>query len=135
MESVIPLTMPQLFQTSLWRLQLPDTWKGGVRSDLGAFFRPDGVGQLQVHGFDTIGRYDLLAYARDHSPPGTTFSEVSCGRLKGVAGVRIDSGTLWRTWWLSCRGNLVYVEYRCAAKNAQDESAEVDQILQSFAEA
>jgi len=126
--------MPHTYQTKLWRLDLLDTWKAEGSGEDAMFFRPDGVGQLQVRGSDTVGRHDLLAYARDHSPPGTTFSEVSCGRLRGIAGVRIESGTLWRTWWLLCRGQLVYAAYQCAAKNKEDERDELDQIVQSFDE-
>jgi hypothetical protein len=126
--------MPQTYQTNLWRLEIPDTWRAQGSGEHAMFFRPDGVGLLQVHGSDTVGRYDLLAYARDHSPPGTAFTEVSCGRLRGFAGIRIDGGNLWRTWWLSCRGRLLYAAHQCAAKNSQDESDEIDQILQSFGE-
>ncbi len=106
-----------------------------MHGEHGSFFRPDGVGIFQVHGDDTVGGDDLLAYARDHSPPGTTFTEVSCGRLRGLAGVRIEHGTLHRTWWLFCRGRqLVFAAYTCAAKNSEDERDEIDQIVQSFNE-
>ena len=126
--------MPQTYQTNIWRLELPDSWKVKGSGEYAMFFRPEGVGQLQVHGSDPVGRDHLLAYARNHSPPGTTFSEASCGRLHGFAGVRIDGGTLWRTWWLSCRSQLVYAAYECAAKNSQEEADEIDQILKSFDE-
>ena len=126
--------MPQIHQTKLWRLELPDSWKVEGSGEHALFFRPDGSGRLQVHGSDTVGRDDLPAYARDHSPPGTAFTDVTCGRLHGVAGVRIDGNTVWRTWWLLCRGQLVYAAYQCAAKNSSEESDEIDQILQSFDE-
>src|SRR5436309_5336247 len=103
--------MPQTYQTNLWRLELPDTWKVQGSGEHALFFRPDGIGQLQVHGSDTVGRHDLPAYARDHSPPGTAFSDVTCGRFHGVAGVRIDGNTVGCTWWLVCRCQLVYAAY------------------------
>src|SRR5467141_2510289 len=113
--------MPQIYQTKLWRLQIPDTWKVQGSGEHAMFFRPDGIGMFQVHGSDTVGRTDLLAYARDHSPSGTKFTEASCGQLRGFAGVRTDGSTLWRTWWLLCRGQLVYAAYECATKNRQEE--------------
>jgi len=126
--------MPRVYQTALWRLQVPDAWTGKVWGEHGAFFCRDGVGHLQVYGSDSVDRHDLLAYARDHSPPGTTFTEASCGRLRGIAGILTDRNTLWRTWWLLCRGQLVYAVYQCATKNSQDERADLEQILQSFDE-
>ena len=96
-------------------------------------FRPDGVGMLHVVTSDTVGRHDLLAYARDHSPPGTEFVEASCGSFRGFVGSRTENGTLWRTWWFLCRGQqLVYAGYECGAKNGQVESSEVEAIIQSF---
>jgi hypothetical protein len=126
--------MPRIYQTKLWRLQLPDSWKVEGAGEHAMMFRPDGVGQLQVHGFDTVGRLDVLAYARDHSPPGTALTETRCGRLRGFAGVRVDGDILWRTWWLLCREQLVYVAYQCAEKNRLEESDEIGQILRSFDE-
>ena len=124
----------QIYQTKLWRLEVPDSWKVQGSGEHAAFFRPDGVGYFQVHGSDTVGRHDLLAYARDHSPADTTFTDVTCGALSGVAGVRIDGGTLWRTWWLLCRGQLVYAAYQCAVKNSKEESDQLEKILRSFGE-
>ena len=126
--------MPRFYKTGLWQLKIPDGWKIEGSGELIMMFRPDGVGTLHIEGSDTVGRYDLLAYARDHSPPGTEFTEAACGRLRGFTGVWTKGGTLWRTWWLSWRGQLVYAAYQCAAKNSNVESSEVDDILQSFDE-
>lgn len=90
---------------------------------------------LRVETSDTVGKYDLLPYARDHSPEGTEFTDVSCGQFRGVTGVRVENGTFWRTWWFLCRGQqLVYAAYECAAKNREVEFSEVEAIMQSFDE-
>jgi hypothetical protein len=127
--------MPRIHKTSLWQITVPDAWRISGSGENIMLFRPDGVGMLHVQTSDTVGRYDLLAYARDHSPPGTEFTEASCGRFRGFAGHRIQNGASWRTWWFLCRRQeLVYVGYECAAKNREVESGEVDAIIQSFAE-
>ena len=98
-------------------------------------FRPDGVGMLHIMTSDTVGRHDLLAYARDHSRPGTQFTEASCGHFRGFVGSLIEHGTFLRTWWFLCRGQqLVYAGYQCAAKNREVETNEVEAIIQSFDE-
>ncbi|HMC26626.1 MAG TPA: hypothetical protein VKM56_02405 [Verrucomicrobiae bacterium] len=82
--------MPRVYQTKLWRLEIPDTWKAEGSGEYAMFFRPDGLGTLQILGSENVGRTDLAAYARENSPPGTLFSEAVCGRLQGVAGSRIE---------------------------------------------
>ena len=90
---------------------------------------------LRVETSDTVGRYDLLPYARDHSPAGTQFTDAACGRFRGVMGVRLENGTIWRTWWFLCKEQqLVYAGYECAAKNREVEFSEVEAIIQSFDE-
>ena len=127
--------MPRPHKTSLWQITVPDAWSISGSGDHIMLFRPDGVGMLHIETSDTVGRYDLLAYARDHSQAGTEFREVSCGRFQGFARVRVENGTLWRTWWFLCRGQqLVYAGYECAPKNSGVEFSEVDAIIQSFDE-
>ena len=127
--------MPRIHKTSLWQITVPEAWSISGSGEHIMLFRPDGVGMLHIETSDTVGRYDLLAYARDHSPAGTEFTETSCGRFRGFTGVQIENGTLCHTWWFLCRGqNLVYASYKCAAKNTGVESSEVDGIIQSFDE-
>src|SRR5262249_28282129 len=125
--------MPRVHKSPLWQITVPDTWTISGWGYYITLFRPDGVGMLRVETSDTVGRYDLLPYARDHSPAGTEFTEASCGRFRGVTGVRVENGTFWRTWWFLCRGQrLVQAGYECAAKNREVEFKEVEGIIQSF---
>jgi hypothetical protein len=125
--------MSRIHKNSLWQITIPDAWSVSGSGENIMLFRPDGVGMLHVVTSDTVGRHDLLAYARDHPPPGTEFVEASCGSFRGFVGSRTENGTLWRTWWFLCRGQqLVYAGYECGAKNGQVESSEVEAIIQSF---
>ena len=120
--------MPHLYETKLWRLQLPDTWRvrDGCGQELVTFFRPDGVGILRVHsGF--IADVQVPIQGRQ----GEEFQ----GRLSGRTLAGTDGDTFSRTWALSCRGQRLWVRYTCSAKNAELERLEVDEILQSICEA
>src|SRR5262245_28253414 len=80
--------MPHVHKTPLWQITIPDAWTISGPDYFISMFRPDGVGMLRVETSDTVGRYDLLPYARDHSPEGTQFADVSCGPFRGVTVVR-----------------------------------------------
>jgi hypothetical protein len=62
--------------------------------------------------------------------PGKEFS----GKLRGRTFDFSDGDLFARHWTLLCGGQWLYVHYSCAAKNAEFERAEVDEILQSISE-
>jgi len=117
--------MPRLYETKLWQLQLPDAWSVSDRcgQELVTFFRPDGVGKLTV----------LTADAE--TPLRGRQGEEFVGRLSGRTFAFTYGDSFSRTWALSCRGQRLWVRYTCAAKNAELERLEVDEILQSISEA
>ena len=40
--------------------------------------------------------------------------------------------TLWRTWWLLSSRQLIYAAYQCAVKNREEESDQIEEILQTL---
>ena len=86
------------------------------------FFRPDGVGILNVSTSDELPTFQ--------DGQGEDFR----GRLAGRAFVAKSSDRFWRTWWLSCSGQCLLVTYSCSAMNAELELSEVDEILHSISE-
>lgn len=118
-------TMPSLYETKLWRLQLPDMWSVSDRhgEEFVTLFRPDGVGLLKVF---TAG---------DQSADQGGYGEEFQGRLSGRYYEARYGERFSRTWALSCRGLRLWVKYTCSAKNAELERLEVDEILQSISEA
>jgi len=120
--------MPHLYETKLWRLQLPDTWRvgDGCDQDSVTFFRPDRVVILRVHsGFIA----DVLAPLQGGQ--GEEFQGLLSGRTYGET----NGDTFTRTWALSCHGQRLWVRYTCSAGNAELERLEVDEILRSICEA
>jgi len=116
--------MPHLYETKLWRLQLPDTWSVSDRcgQELVTFFRPDGVGLLTVW---TAG---------EQSPAPGSHGEEFLGQLSGRTYKATHGDRFSRTWALSCHGQRLWVRYTCSAKNAELERLEVDEILHSISE-
>jgi hypothetical protein len=117
--------MPRLYETKLWRLQLPDTWSAedGCGHELVSFFRPDGVGLLRV------------LTAEEQSPVQDGPGEHFHGHLSGKTWAATHGDRFIRTWALSCRGQRLWVKYSCSAANAELERSEVDGMLQSISEA
>src|SRR5262249_42258665 len=76
--------MPSIHKTSLWQITVPDAWTIYGSGENIMLFRPDGVGMLRVETSDTVGRYDLLAYARGHSPPARSLARHPAGAFVGL---------------------------------------------------
>ncbi|MDB6123582.1 MAG: hypothetical protein JWQ71_2575 [Pedosphaera sp.] len=114
--------MPRLYQTKLWQLQIPDGWTKEGSNQLITFFRSDGVGILSV------------SMVEGESPFQNDRAEPFRGRLSGTTWTSNSDINFMRIWTLSCRGRQLLVMYRCAAKNAELELSEVDEILQSMSE-
>jgi hypothetical protein len=126
------LSMPHVYETKLWRLQLPHTWRvreGDGDEDWVTFFRPDGVGILRVRTGDDFYGQSYAQWAHVHQP------EEFQGKLSGRTCAGTYEDHVSRTWALSCRGQRLWVRYTCSAKNAELERLEVDEILQSICEA
>ena len=117
--------MPQFHRTKLWQLVLPDGWraKGGRGDELVTFWNPEGVGTLAV-----------ITLEENKAPPRTASQQFN-GRLHGRTFEFSGGDLITRHWALLCGGQWLYAYYSCAAKNAQFERAEVDEILQSISEA
>src|SRR2546430_14147558 len=116
--------MPRLYQTQIWRAQIPDAWRVEDKcgQSLVTFFRPDGVGMLRV----------LTVEERPHTLIGS--GEDFRGLLPGKTWAAAYGTSYSRTWALSCRGRKLYVMYSCAAQNADLEHSDVDTIVQSISE-
>ena len=118
--------MSQLHRTKLWQVALPDGWRAaGDRGDvLVRFWNPQGVGTLT-----------MLTHNKNEAPARNGHGKEFSGKLRGRT-FDISGGDLFaRHWTLLCGGQWLYVHYSCAAKNAEFERTEVDEILQSISEA
>ena len=116
--------MPRVYQTKLWQLQVPEAWsvEGDKEQRLVTFFRPDGVGLLRV-------------LTDDGQPPEQEGQRDDFrGRLPGTTWSSAGGDRYMRYWSLRCRGCRLLISYTCAAKNADLERSEVDDILQSISE-
>ena len=119
--------MPKIYRTRIWQARLPETWSAeSVDRDqtLVTVFKREGVGTLTV-------------FAGDQGPPTDRAgrSELYQGRLRGSTWSSCRDDQLERYWTLWCAGHRLLVSYLCAAKNADLETSEVDEIVQSIDEA
>jgi hypothetical protein len=116
--------MPRRYQTRIWQLKIPDAWqvRDGCGQKVVTFFRPEGVGMLTIL---TVDEEQVAARGGDRMFRST---------LPGAARESKFGASLSRRWTISCRGRKVYVVYHCAAKNADLERSEVDEIVQSISE-
>jgi hypothetical protein len=114
--------MPQLYQTKIWQVLLPDGWHAkALMFECANFFKPDGVGQLSVMALPEDsdikpkreGQFGALTGSYHESNLGHNFS---------------------RTWWLACKSRWLLVKYTCAPHFAEDERSEVDKIIETLAE-
>src|SRR5947207_1317265 len=114
------MRMSRLYQTKIWQLHLPETWK--VSDHCGqkfvTFFRPDGVGMLIVL---TTDEPEIAADS------GTVFR----GLLPGSTREFKSDTSYCRSWTLECGGRRLFVRYSCAAQNADAELSEVEEIVKS----
>jgi hypothetical protein len=113
-----------LFKTKHWQAQLPDGWVGCIDSaqSFATIYSPEGVGMLHLLIFDKTF---------DETGKGESFQ----GGLIGTyyAGT-IYKGTFRRSWSLSCCGRALSVRYTCAEHNAEIETQQIDDIVQSIEE-
>ena len=113
--------MPYVHRTKLWQVTLPDAWRVGGSSPLITIWNPEGVGTINV-----------LSTDENKAPPRNGRGKEFSGKLRGIT-FGTSGGN--RHWILLCGDQWLYVHYSCAAKNAEFERAEVDEILQSISEA
>jgi hypothetical protein len=113
--------MPHVYRTKLWQATLPDGWRATGRPELVTIWNPEGVGQLRV-----------LAVEECQAPPRTGNGQEFNGKLQGRT---YDYSHGSRHWTLLCGHQWIYVTYSCARENVELERAQIDEILQSFAEA
>src|SRR5579859_5396595 len=118
--------MSQPHRTKLWQLVLPDGWRarGGRSDEVVTFWNPEGVGTLAV-----------ITCKENKPPPRNGRGKEFSGKLRGSTFDFSGSDLFARHWTLLCGHQWLYVHYSCAAKNAEFERAEVDEILQSISEA
>ncbi len=117
--------MPKVYQTKIWQAEIPDTWT--VESDreqrLVMLFKPDGLGTLKI-------------FVDDEGPPTDRDggAELYKGRLRGRTWSSCRADRFERYWILWCSGHRLLVSYWSAAKNADVERTEVDEIIRSISE-
>src|SRR5438874_435641 len=89
--------MPRPYQTKIWRLQIPDGWsvRDTPGQELVTFYRPDGVGLLQV------------LTSEERSPVPTSAGEEFHGQLPGRTRTRTYGEKFRRLWAFSCHGQRV----------------------------
>ncbi len=68
------------------------------------------------------------------APPRGGQGQAFSGKLQGKTYEFPGTDLFARHWTLLCGDQWIYVRYSCAAKNAELERTEVDQILQSISE-
>jgi hypothetical protein len=118
--------MPQLYQTKIWQICLPDGWKvWELRFNGATIFKPNGIGQIFVRVCSPESERHKL-----HPAGHERFS----GKLRGITGIHRGRGTFRRFWWLSCRGRGLMVSYSCASSFAEVERQEVEEIVRNLAE-
>jgi hypothetical protein len=116
--------MPYVHRTKLWQVTLPDAWRVGGGGPLITIWNPEGVGTISV-----------LSTDENKAPPRNGRGKEFSGKLRGITFDFSGSDLFARHWTLLCGDQWLYVHYSCAAKNAEFERAEVDEILQSISEA
>jgi hypothetical protein len=79
-----------------------------------------------------VGTLNLLAVEECQAPSRTGNWHEFSGKLQGRT---YDSPSGARYWKLLCSGRWIDVIYLCTRENAELERAQIDEILQSLAEA
>jgi hypothetical protein len=116
--------MQQLYRTKLWEAILPDGWRAKSCGDeYVTLWNPEGVGTLTV-----------FTRNENDAPPRNSKGKSFNGKLHGTSFDYSGDDLFGRHWCLLCGGQWLYAHYSCAAKNAERERAEVDEILQSISE-
>lgn len=85
-------------------------------------FRPDGLG--------------ILTVLTDEGQPNTHEGKLEefRGQLRGTTWSLAGADRFTRHWNLRCGSRRLLIMYSCAAKNADLERSQVDEILQSISE-
>ena len=116
--------MRRQYQTKTWQLELPEEWKVSDTAghEFVTLFRSDGVGMLTILTTDDSELASAEGDRIIHEPLPDDGRESTYGTSYS------------RTWLLRCRDRKLLVRYSCAAKNAEAERGEVDEIVRSISE-
>jgi len=130
--------MSSTFQSTLWQIGVPLTWKAQACNDCVEFTQPEGVGALHISGAQkTDGPVldtETLSQLRENCPRDAEAESVICGDFAGYAAAFVDAGDghYWKKWFLYCRHVLLFVTYNCRRGEEEFEVPRASALLSSL---
>lgn len=120
------------YRCSYWALDTAD-WSVEPDGGCAVLAPPDDSADLRITTCDFgagLSRLQLLAWARQRVPAGTSIREVECGQFSGFTYELVDGeGAYWREWLLTLAEMVLLVNYCCQEGDGEHHRAAVERIL------
>lgn len=114
-----------------WSIDLPNNWVVEETDEAMAFYKPDGVGAIQISTYlkedGNVTNEDLLEFSEAVNP-----EEADLPYLKGIQKTFEDSGDIFINWWLRSGSQLYYVTYICERGDEAIEAQEREYVVYSL---
>ena len=120
---------------SYWTLDTAD-WSVEPDGGCAVFTPPDESANLRITTCDFgsgLGWDQLLTWARQRVPAGTSIWEAECGQFAGVGYELVDpEGVYWREWLLTLGDLVLLGTYSCEEGDGERHRAVVERMLSSL---
>jgi hypothetical protein len=120
-----------------WELDLVISWEIEVDDCCVTLTRPDGVGALQLSGYQKrdktcVDRNDLLLASKVPPDRHPFLAEQDWGEFHGFQLVYAENETFWRRWWLANGTTFLFITYNCPKADMETELDPVNSMLGSL---
>ena len=118
------------YDSTDWRLEIPDGWSPTEDESCTTFCHPQGVGAFQVSSYrkdEAVTDDDLREFAGD-----IPLAPVSLARLTGFRSRFSQDDTFWTKWWLRAGCQMIHATYNVSLADRGQEDETIAAMLESL---
>ena len=118
------------YDSTDWRLEIPDGWSPTEDESCTTFCHPKGVGAFQVTSYrkdEAVTDDDLREFAGD-----IPLAPVSLALLTGFRTRFSQEDTFWTKWWLRAGCQMIHATYNCPLGERGQEDETIAAMLGSL---
>jgi hypothetical protein len=118
------------YDSTDWRLEIPEGWSLTEDESCTTFCHPQGVGAFQVSSYrkdEAVTDDDLREFAGD-----IPLAPVALARLTGFRTRFSQDDTFWTKWWLRAGCQMIHATYNCPLADRGQEDKTIAAMLESL---
>jgi hypothetical protein len=130
--------MSSTFQSSLWQIVLPPSWRAQKCEHCVEFTQPEGAAALHISGAckqdGEVSDDETRTQLEEACPENTDMNPVQFGRFTGYGADYVDwnDDVYWSKWFVRNGRLLLFITYNCKRGDEELEITQVSQILSSL---